>query len=58
MTVNSYEIKRFSKSVYFVQIGDKVVKKFSTYKECEDFIFNKQSEELMDGYDTYTQATG
>jgi len=56
--INQYQIKRFSKTVYVVAIGDKVVKKFTTYKECEDYVFNKQSEELMYGYDDTLQATG
>lgn len=56
--INQYQIKRFSKTVYIVAIGDKVVKKFASYKECEDYVFNKQSEELMYGYDDTAQATG
>jgi len=48
--VTSYKIKRVSKNLYLVQANNMTVKECASYKEAENFIFLKQSEELMYGY--------
>jgi len=47
--VNYYTITRVSKELYLVKSEDEIVQECSSYQEAQNFIFLKQSEELMQG---------